>query len=98
MHRQVLTQVSAEYALIIGYGAAGGAIIGALTAFLFVPFFRITGEVRVPLPPLIPLIAWDRIATLAVIFTIVLVLAELVIVFRSLQQRVFTILRLGNQG
>ncbi|MBX2997790.1 MAG: ABC transporter permease [Caldilineaceae bacterium] len=95
---QVLTQVGMEYALITAYGALGGTLIGALAAFLFTPFFRITGAATLPLPPLIPFIAWDRIAALAVLFTLGMVIVEIVVITRSFRQRVFTTLRMGNPG
>jgi putative ABC transport system permease protein len=95
---QVLTQVGMEYALITAYGALGGTLVGALAAFLFAPFFRITGAATLPLPPLIPFIAWDRIAALAVLFTLGMILVEIVVITRSFRQKVFTTLRMGNPG
>jgi putative ABC transport system permease protein len=96
--RQVLTQVGLEYALITAYGALGGTLVGALAAFLFAPFFRITGAATLPLPPLIPFVAWDRIAALAVLFTVGMVLVEIIVITRSFRQQVFTTLRMGNPG
>jgi putative ABC transport system permease protein len=95
---QVLAQVGMEYALITAYGALGGTLVGALAAFLFAPFFRITGAATLPLPPLIPFIAWDRIATLAILFTVGMILVEIIVITRSFRQQVFTTLRMGNPG
>lgn len=95
---QVLTQVGMEYALITAYGALGGTLVGALAAFLFAPFFRITGAATLPLPPLIPFVAWDRILLLAILFTLGMVLVEIIVIARSFRQQVFTTLRMGNPG
>jgi hypothetical protein len=95
---QVLTQVGLEYALITTYGAVGGTLVGALAAALFSPFFRITGEAPLPLPPLIPYINWTQIAWMALIFTAGMVMVEIIVITRSFRQRVFTTLRLGNPG
>ncbi len=96
--RQVLLQVGMEYTILTLYGAGAGTLTGAFTATLFAPFFRITGEAQIVLPPLIPLIAWDQIFSLAAGFTLILVMLEIVVITRGLRQRLFTTLRLGNSG
>lgn len=57
MRREVVGQVILEYTLLVVCGAAAGAFIGVAASELFVPFFRVTGEKGLPLPPLIPVIA-----------------------------------------
>ena len=98
MRGQVLAQVGLEYSLITAYGALGGTVVGAIAAALFSPFFRITGDIAAPLPPLIPYIDWVQIAWMATIFTVGMVLVEIIVILRSFRQRVFTTLRLGNPG
>ena len=87
-----------EYSLITAYGALGGTVVGAIAAALFSPFFRITGDIAAPLPPLIPYIDWVQIAWMATIFTVGMVLVGIIVILRSFRQRVFTTLRLGNPG
>ncbi len=98
LRRQVLGQIILEYGILTAYGAAAGAYIGALASQLFSPFFRITGEKGVPLPPLIPVIAQDEIVRLAVIFAAAMILMELAVIAVALYRRLFEMVRMGHQG
>jgi ABC-type antimicrobial peptide transport system permease subunit len=87
---QVIAQVVMEYAFLSIFGVAAGAAIGIYASLMFVPFFRFTGAagVAIPLPPLIPLIAWPGVQTLTLVFTIVVVVAELVTISLSIRDRI----------
>jgi hypothetical protein len=76
LHRQIVTQIVMEYAFLAAFGALAGACIGMLASALFVPYFRVTGEKGIPLPPLIPLTSDRSTVTLAIIFTAIIVVAE----------------------
>ena len=87
--RQIIAQVILEYGTLTAYGAVAGAVIGSTTAQLFVPFFRVTAEEGIPLPPLIPLIAQDQITLMAVVFALILILSQLVVITLSIYRRLF---------
>ncbi len=92
---QVIAQVVMEYAFLSLFGVAAGAAIGVVATNLFVPFFRFTGGngTAFPLPPLIPLIAWPGIESLTLIFTVIVVLAELVTITLSIRERIGQLLK-----
>ncbi|MBN1876157.1 MAG: FtsX-like permease family protein [Anaerolineae bacterium] len=92
--RQITTQVVLEYAILTGYGAVMGAVIGASASQLFVPLFRITEELgQVVLPTLIPIIARDRVTQLVTGFVIFIVLTEVIVIAKALSQRAYTMLK-----
>jgi putative ABC transport system permease protein len=95
---QIIGQVFLEYALLTGYGAIAGALIGMVVTNLFVPLFRITGDLGKALPPLLPIIAQAEIIPLAVIFAGLMVALELLLIAFALYRRLFTALRMGYQG
>lgn len=87
LHRQIVVQVVMEYTFLAAFGALSGAFIGVLTARLFIPFFRFTSEIGIPLPPLIPLMANQPMALLAVGFSLIIVLAEVLTITSALRRR-----------
>lgn len=97
LRRQIIGQISIEYVCLTGYGTVAGAVIGAAASALFSPFFRVTAEVRNPLPPLVPLIARDEIALLALIFAGAIVAIEVSVTLQALTRRLFNALRMGYQ-
>jgi ABC-type antimicrobial peptide transport system permease subunit len=91
---QVVAQVVLEYTFLSLFGVGAGAFIGITASNLFVPFFRFTGEKGViPLPPLLPVIAWPGISTLTLIFTVVIVVAEVVTITLSIRDRIGQLLK-----
>lgn len=97
LRAQIIGQISIEYILLTGYGTISGAIIGSLASQIFSPFFRITAEVRNPLPPLMPLIAEEEIAILALVFACAIIVIEVSVTFQALTRRLFDALRMGYQ-
>lgn len=92
--RQVVAQVVLEYTFLALFGVVAGAVIGITACNLFVPFFRFTGERGViPLPPLLPIINWPGIQTLTIIFTAVIVIAEVITVALSIRDRIGQLLK-----
>jgi putative ABC transport system permease protein len=98
MHRQVIGQVTLEYAVLTAYGALIGAATGLITAELFAPFFRIPEAAGAPPPPLIPLIQQEATLQFALTFAGVMILVELGVLIRALSTRLFDALRMGHQG
>jgi putative ABC transport system permease protein len=90
--RQIVGQVVLEYAFLTALGAVAGALIGKAAAELFVPFFRVSGE-RIPLPPLLPIVAEQDISELVVFFAGIMILLELLVIARALSWRYFGALR-----
>lgn len=98
LRRQIVGQVVLEYSALTAYGAVAAIVIGSFASQLFIPFFRITGERGGPLPPLLPVIAQDRIVPLAVAFSGAMILMELAVVAVALYRRLFEVVRMGDQG
>lgn len=95
---EIVGQVGLEYVVLTAYGALAGVACGVLAAVLFVPFFRLGVGQGAPLPPLIPIIAQNQIAPLAIVFSIVMILLELVIISSTFYTRLFEALRMGHHG
>ena len=91
LHRQIVAQVVMEYTFLAAFGALAGTIIGMLASQLFVPYFRVTGEAGVPLPPLIPLTSDQSMLNLAVIFTVIIVAAEISTITTALRRKLVRI-------
>ena len=95
---EIIGQVGLEYIVLTAYGAVAGVACGVLAAVLFVPFFRISVGEGAPLPPLIPIIAQNEIAPLAIVFSLVMIVLELIIISSAFYARLFEALRMGHQG
>jgi putative ABC transport system permease protein len=95
---EIVGQVGLEYLALTAYGAVAGVACGVFAAYLFVPFFRISVGTGAPLPPLIPIIAQNQILPLAIVFSVVMILLELVIISSALYTRLFEALRMGHHG
>jgi putative ABC transport system permease protein len=95
---EIIGQVALEYIVLTAYGALAGVGCGVLAAYLFVPFFRISVGSGAQLPPLIPIIAQNQIAPLAIAFSIVMIVLELIIISSAFYARLFEALRMGHQG
>jgi putative ABC transport system permease protein len=93
LRRQIIRQVVIEYAFLSTFGVAAGALVGMAAARLFIPFFRYTGGKDVPLPPLVPIIAVDQVLRLTVVFTLIVVVAEVLTISASIRQRLAQVLR-----
>jgi putative ABC transport system permease protein len=96
--RQILGQVFIEYITITAYGAAGGAVIGTIAAYLFSPFFRIAGIQNAPLPPLMPVVPENQIVQLAVTFALVMIGLELLVITATLVSRLPRLLTLRSSS
>ena len=75
-------------------GRGGVWCLGSLSLCPFLPHQRGCGA---PLPPLIPIIAQNQIAPLAIVFSIVMILLELIIISSAFYTRLFEALRMGHQ-
>jgi putative ABC transport system permease protein len=91
LHRQIVSQVIMEYTFLAAFGALAGTFIGVLASKLFVPFFRVTAEKGIPLPPLIPLTSDRSMANLAILFTLIIVVAEVSTIISALRRRLVRI-------
>jgi putative ABC transport system permease protein len=97
LRSQILGQVILEYAFLTAYGAVTGAIIGTWAAELIVPFFRITGEQGVSLPPLIPIIVQEGVGALALTFALFIICLQVIVIMIALYKRLFGMLK-GHWG
>ena len=91
LHRQIVNQVVLEYSFLAVFGAFTGAFIGIMAARLFIPYFRFIGESGIPLPPLVPLIDNQPMIVLAIIFSVVIVTAEMLTITSALRRRLVRI-------
>jgi ABC-type antimicrobial peptide transport system permease subunit len=94
--RQVIGQVALEYGVLTAYGAIAGVIAGSTAATLFVPLFRITGDLGTALPPLLPILARDEIFPMAILFAGVMIVLEMLVITSAVYQKLFSALRLGH--
>lgn len=94
---QVVGQVALEYTILTAYGALAGVVAGSTVATMFVPLFRITGNLGTALPPLLPILARDEIFPLALAFSGVMILLEIIVISSALYQKLFSAMRLGHQ-
>lgn len=86
-------QVILEHLFLLAYGAAAGTFIGMLASELFVPFFRVTGEQGLPLPPLLPLIERDAVWNLTASLILTIILVEMLLTTLVLYRRLVALLR-----
>ena len=94
---QVVGQVAIEYLVLMVYSVAGGAAIGIVASKVFIPFFQAADQNVINPPTLIPLIAWQDIGQISAIFTMVLIVAQIVVIRAALRGGVFQALRMGDR-
>ena len=95
--RQVLAMVSIEYIGVIVYSILAGVVLGIITSYLFVPFFRVSGDPVFALPPFVRHIAWGKIGWLTLAFTAALVVSQVIILYGATRRDIFQILRMGQR-
>jgi putative ABC transport system permease protein len=96
LRQQITGQVIMEYAFLTAYGSIAGALIGISASELFVPLFRVAqqeGVSGVPLPPLIPIVAYDKVQYLVLGFVGAIVFLEISVITRALSRRAFSMLK-----
>jgi putative ABC transport system permease protein len=95
--RLVLAMVAVEYGGVILYAVIAGTAIGIATAYLFVPFFRVSGDPVFALPPFVRHMAWTQIGWLTATFTAALMLSQGIILYWATRRDLFQILRMGQR-
>lgn len=95
--RQVLAMVGVEYLGVILFGVFCGVGIGIATAYLFVPFFRVSGDPIFALPPFVRHVAWGQIGLLALIFGSALLGSQAIILYWITRRDLFQVLRMGQR-
>ena len=95
--RLVLAMVGVEYLGVILFGVLWGVAIGIATAYLFVPFFRVSGDPVFALPPFVRHIAWGQIGILAFVFGSALLGSQAIILYWSTRRDLFQVLRMGQR-
>jgi len=95
--RQLISQLGIESLVLMVYGVAGGAGIGALASRLFIPFFQATDAQVLNPPRLLPLVAQGGIARISAAFAVVLLLAQMAVVLAAVRKGVFVALRMGDR-
>jgi hypothetical protein len=84
--------------LTIGFLAAAVLSgIGIWASRLFIPFFQAADQNVLNPPRLIALVAWNDIIRISSVFTIVLVAAQIAVIFAALREGVFQALQLGDR-
>ncbi len=95
--RLVLAMVGVEYLGVILFGVLWGVVVGIATAYLYVPFFRVSGDPIFALPPFVRHIAWGQIGVLALVFGTALLGSQAVILYWSTRRDLFQVLRMGQR-
>ena len=96
LRRQLIIQLAVEYAVLVTYGTAAGAVIGVWVSVLFTPFFRSAADSKAILPPMLPVIAEGEITQLTIIFIAVMVLVVVAATAQATQRRIFEVMRVGQ--
>ena len=96
LRRQLIIQLAVEYAVLVIYGTAAGAVIGVWVSVLFTPFFRSAADSKAILPPMLPVIAEGEITQLTIIFIAVMVLVVVAATAQATQRRIFEVMRVGQ--
>ena len=96
LRRQLIIQLAVEYAVLVLYGTAAGAVIGVWVSVLFTPFFRSAADSKAILPPMLPVIAEGEITQLMIIFIAVMVLVIVAATAQATQRRIFEVMRVGQ--
>ena len=94
---QLMTVVTLEFLTVIIYGVGGGAVLGTVASYAFVPYFQLTENPQLPIPPFIAEIAWGPIGTFAVIFGVVLGTTVAALLYGVARRQLAQALRLGDQ-
>ena len=94
---QIVGQVTIEYMVLMVYGVAGGALIGAWASRLFIPFFQATDRSVLNPPMLLPMVAWGEIGRISAVFTGVLIVVQVAVIGAALRKGVFQALRMGDR-
>lgn len=94
---QLMTVVTLEFVTVIIYGVGGGAFLGILASFMFVPYFQLTENPSLPIPPFVAEIAWQQIGTYAAAFTVLLASAVAGLLYGVARRQLAQALRLGDQ-
>lgn len=95
--REVMSMVTVEYIATLAYGIILGTILGVVASRLYVPFFPLTENPSLPVPPFIPFIDWQRAIWMALTMGVTLILIETFILLRVARARVFEALRMGTR-
>lgn len=91
---QVVRQVSIEYLVLILFGGIAGVVIGSLAAQTFVPLFRVANGLQAPLPPMLPILATDKVLPLTAIFLAIMLAMQLLLIAITLRSRLYSALRM----
>ena len=90
---KIMAQVTVEHSFLALFGASAGAFIGIYASRLFIPFFRYTGERGIPLPPLLPIIAGNEVRWMVLIFTVIIIAAELITISTAFRTQLAKIIK-----
>ncbi len=96
LRRQLIIQLAIEYAVLVIYGTAAGALIGVWVSVLFTPFFRAAADSKAILPPMLPVIAEGEITQLTILFIAVMVIVVVAATAQATQRRIFEVMRVGQ--
>ena len=91
--RKIMVQVIVEHSFLALFGAGAGAFIGIYASRQFIPFFRYTGERGIPLPPLLPIIAGNEVRWMVLIFTVIIIAAELITISTAFRTQLAKIIK-----
>ena len=91
----LLGTIFVEYLVTLLYGILAGAGLGILTSRLYGPFFQLTNQKTVPIPPYLPLVDQERAMLLGMSMGLVLIVIEITLFVALLRTKVFETLRLG---
>ena len=93
---QITAVVVFEKLFLVLLAAAGGTLIGALTAALFVPLLQIGTAVQGSTPPFVVAPAWDQAAKIYLAFAVMVVVTLAIVIGQLRQLRIYEAIKLGG--
>jgi len=94
--QQMAAYLGFEQALLIGVSVAVGTGIGVLASRMFIPFFQVRSGANAQVPPFAVDIAWTDLATVYVVFGLMLLVAIVWLVLRLKHMRLAEAIKMGE--
>jgi putative ABC transport system permease protein len=94
--RQLMGSLVLEQFFLMSIAIAGGALVGYLTSYLFLPLLQVSTVPGVPVPPFLVLVGWSESAWLVLFFGLVLVITIAITILYLVRMQVFQAVKLGE--
>lgn len=93
---QMIAFLGVEQLVLILTGMTAGTLVGVWVSRLFVPFFQVGMSKTASIPPFVVVIAWEDIATIYIVFGVMLLGAVASMIWFLLRLKIFEAVKLGE--